>query len=41
MRCPTLTELPLPPPGKTGWPWTEESSSMPEMVPDGGAARVL
>jgi glycosyltransferase involved in cell wall biosynthesis len=25
MRCPQLTELPAPPPGKTGWPWTEES----------------
>ncbi len=23
MRCPTLQELPPPPPGKTGWPWTE------------------
>jgi len=22
MRCPTLSELPPPPPGKTGWPWT-------------------
>jgi hypothetical protein len=20
MRCPTLSELPPPPPGKTGWP---------------------
>lgn len=25
MKCPTLSELPPPPPGKTGWPWTEES----------------
>jgi glycosyltransferase involved in cell wall biosynthesis len=25
MRCPTLTELPPPPTGKTGWPWTEET----------------
>jgi len=25
VRCPSLTELPSPPPGKTGWPWTEES----------------
>ena len=25
MRCPKLTELPPPPAGKTGWPWTEES----------------
>ena len=25
MRCPTLADLPPPPPGKTGWPWTVES----------------
>jgi len=25
MRCPSLAELPPPPPGRTGWPWTEES----------------
>lgn len=25
MRCPNLSELPAPPPGKTGWPWTEET----------------
>ncbi len=23
-RCPTLAELPPPPPGKTGWPWTHD-----------------
>jgi hypothetical protein len=34
MRCPTLTELP-PPPSKTGWPWTEESSQLPNIMPDG------
>src|SRR3954471_14946777 len=28
MRCPKLNELPPPPPGKTGWPWTIESSSI-------------
>lgn len=28
MRCPLLSELPPPPPGKTGWPWTEESRQM-------------
>ncbi len=27
MRCPTLQELPPPPEGKTGWPWTETLSS--------------
>jgi glycosyltransferase involved in cell wall biosynthesis len=26
MLCPTLAELPAPPPNKTGWPWTEESA---------------
>src|ERR1041385_5182473 len=25
MRCPTLQELPPPPQGKKGWPWTVES----------------
>lgn len=25
MLCPKLSELPSPPPNKTGWPWTEES----------------
>jgi len=25
VRCPTLTQLPAPPPDKTGWPWTEET----------------
>ncbi len=25
MRCPTLADLPTPPPGRTGWPWTEET----------------
>lgn len=25
MRCPFLNELPPPPPGKIGWPWTESS----------------
>lgn len=35
MRCPTLAELPSPPPGKTGWPWTEESPRLPPIQPDG------
>ena len=34
MRCPTLSELPPPPPGKTGWPWTEESPQLPKTMPD-------
>jgi glycosyltransferase involved in cell wall biosynthesis len=37
MRCPTLSELPSPPPGKTGWPWTEESPQMPDALPDGSS----
>jgi glycosyltransferase involved in cell wall biosynthesis len=35
MRCPTLRELPPPPPGKTGWPWSEESPQLPCVMPDG------
>ena len=35
MRCPTLSELPPPPPGKVGWPWTEESPPLPDTMPDG------
>ena len=35
MRCPTLKELPPPPEGKTGWPWTEESEQLPDSMPDG------
>jgi cellulose synthase/poly-beta-1,6-N-acetylglucosamine synthase-like glycosyltransferase len=29
MRCPSLNELPPPPPHVTGWPWTEESRPLP------------
>jgi len=35
MRCPTVSELPPPPPGKSGWPWTDESSVLPDTMPDG------
>jgi glycosyltransferase involved in cell wall biosynthesis len=28
--APSLNDLPAPPPGKTGWPWTEESPPLPE-----------
>jgi len=27
MRCPSLEELPPPPPGREGWPWTEATIS--------------
>ncbi len=30
MRCPSVNELPPPPAGKSGWPWTEgDSSALP------------
>jgi glycosyltransferase involved in cell wall biosynthesis len=34
MCCPALSDLPSPPPQKTGWPWTEESFQLPELMPD-------
>ena len=37
MRCPIVTELPPPPPDKTGWPWTEESRQLPDTMPDGAS----
>ncbi len=35
MRCPILNELPSPPTGKVGWPWTDEAPQLPETMPDG------
>jgi glycosyltransferase involved in cell wall biosynthesis len=35
MRCPSLSEIPPPPRGRVGWPWTEESMRLPERMPDG------
>jgi hypothetical protein len=36
VRCPTLRDLPSPPPGRTGWPWTEASApTLPPTTPDG------
>jgi len=35
MRCPNLRELPPPPLGKSGWPWTEESQRLPNKMPNG------
>jgi glycosyltransferase involved in cell wall biosynthesis len=36
MRCPSLSDLPTPPAGKTGWPWTG-STPLPNasVMPDG------
>lgn len=35
MHCPSLIELPPPPEGKTGWPWTVETPPLPPARPDG------
>jgi len=35
MRCPTLRDLPSPSSDKTGWPWTEESTQLPDTMPVG------
>jgi len=29
MNCPSLSDLPVPAPGRAGWPWTEESRRLP------------
>lgn len=34
-RFPRLAELPPPPAGRSGWPWTEESAGLPPTMPDG------
>jgi glycosyltransferase involved in cell wall biosynthesis len=35
MRSPTLAMLPRPSTDKQGWPWTEESPQLPEVMPNG------
>jgi glycosyltransferase involved in cell wall biosynthesis len=37
MKTPSLDELPDPPAGQTGWPWTEASDRLPETMEDGSA----
>src|SRR5262249_46729813 len=32
---PSIEELPPPPAGRSGWPWTEGSRSLPDRMPDG------
>jgi glycosyltransferase involved in cell wall biosynthesis len=32
VNCPSLNELPAPPSGRTGWPWTEESARLPDEI---------
>ncbi|MBN2455534.1 MAG: glycosyltransferase [Sedimentisphaerales bacterium] len=34
-HCPALEDLPPPPEGKTGWPWTEQSKPLPDTAPGG------
>lgn len=34
-RRPSLADLPPPPPGRTGWPWTEATPAVGETRPDG------
>jgi len=35
MPLPDRTELPPPPPGRAGWPWTGDSHHLPDTMPDG------
>jgi hypothetical protein len=35
MQSPSLSELPAPPNGKVGWPWTEASTAVASTMPDG------
>jgi glycosyltransferase involved in cell wall biosynthesis len=37
MQCPSLQELPPPPPGRSGWPWTVESPRLTAARPGGGS----
>jgi glycosyltransferase involved in cell wall biosynthesis len=34
VKCPTLSDLPAPPSGRSGWPWTEESRRLPSQTSD-------
>lgn len=39
MKCPTINELPPPPPGKSGWPWTEDNPQVNGRMAGGLLAR--
>ena len=41
MNCPSLNELPAPPSGRTGWPWTEESACLPDETGVGDSLPVI
>ncbi|MBU2623743.1 MAG: glycosyltransferase [Proteobacteria bacterium] len=34
MCCPKIDELPSPPTGKIGWPWSEDSPQLQDRMPD-------
>ena len=40
MRCPDVSDLPAPPPGKTGWPWTVATPALSAVADDGTWPRV-
>src|SRR5262245_6713723 len=40
LRCPRLDELPAPPPGRTGWPWTEETPPQAWSLPESLLPRI-
>jgi glycosyltransferase involved in cell wall biosynthesis len=35
LRCQSINDLPAPPPGRVGWPWTEGSPQLPSMTAGG------
>lgn len=41
MHCPRLDELPAPPPGRSGWPWTVATPALPGTAPGGARWPVI
>jgi hypothetical protein len=41
MQSPEITELPVPPADRTGWPWTEESARLPDETAAGDSLPVV